>query len=835
MSTDNHIPQITGLTDDQVAEAARTYGYNRLVTKKSNRFLDILKDLGQEPMIILLLIAASVYFFSGSAQDGFFMVAAIVLISIISLYHGARSRKALEKIKELSTPWCKVIRNGTVMQLPTDGLVMGDCFIIEEGNSVPVDGTVIYANDLSVNESILTGESLPVFKDETSENAVVYQGTTVTSGRATAIATAIGNATELGKIGASIEHISKEKTPLELQINNFLKKMTGVGVIAFFIVWGINYERSGGLLNSLLKALTLAMSILPEEISVAFTTFMALGAWRLLSAGVLVKQLKTVETLGGATVICVDKTGTITENRMSIAQLYLASSNTFYDPTMLQDNAAVRELISTGMWASEPTPYDLMEVAIHQLYSSTTALDERPNYELVQEYPLNGKPPMTTHIYKGSSGAFVTAAKGAPEALMNVSSLSDEEKQMVEHAVATMSKNGYRVLGVGAGYLTEDIYPKEQQSIQFRFIGLIAFHDPPKGNIGEVIKAFYKAGISVKIITGDNTGTTVSIARQIGFKGYENSLAGSDLMNVPESDLPGVVSNTNIFTRMFPEAKLKIINALKSKKEIVAMTGDGVNDGPALMAAHVGVAMGKRGTEIARQAASLILLEDDLSKMVDAIAIGRRIQTNLKKAIRYTISIHIPIILTVLIPLFLGWIHPNIFLPAHVIFLELIMGPTCSIIYENEPIEKDAMSRAPRRFSANFFNSKELWMSITQGLMITLGNLLCYQYAINQGYDELQTRTLVFAALITANIVLTLVNRSFVFSVFTNLNVNKLVLLVISITIGIAALIFYCDPVTRFFKLERLRFSQLAIGILTGALSVIWYEVVKWHGRRRQL
>jgi Ca2+-transporting ATPase len=392
---------------------------------------------------------------------------------------------------------------------------------------------------------------------------------------------------------------------------------------------------------------------------------------------------------------------------------------------------------------------------------------------------------------------------------------------------------GYRVLGVGAATFEGNNFPKTQQEFKFHFKGLVAFHDPPKKNIQAVFEDFYTAGISVKIITGDNTATTAAIAKQVGFKGYEKSVTDDELMKLSDAELQKIVLDINVFTRMFPEAKLKIINALKAENQIVAMTGDGVNDGPALKAAHIGIAMGKRGTEIAKQAASLILLEDDLSKMVNAVAMGRKIYANLKKAIQYIISIHIPIILTVFVPLALGWIYPAIFSPIHIVFLELIMGPTCSIIYENEPMEKNAMQKKPRPFSLTFFNGKELITSIIQGLAITVGVLFTYQYAVNQGYNEALTRTIVFTVLITANIFLTLVNRSFYYSIFTVMKYkNNLVMLIIGITVLTSGLLVYVAPLAKFFQFEALNTMQLLICIAIGFFAVIWYEAVKWTKRK---
>jgi Ca2+-transporting ATPase len=442
---------------------------------------------------------------------------------------------------------------------------------------------------------------------------------------------------------------------------------------------------------------------------------------------------------------------------------------------------------------------------------------------------------MMTHIFENAEGDRIIAAKGAPEAIMAVSKLSESQYQTIERAISEMASRGFRVLGVAKARTEIREFPKKQQEFEMQFLGLLAFFDPPKKNIGEVLHAFYKAGLGVKIVTGDNALTTATIAREIGFRGAENTMSGDDLMGISEDELQEKVKSTQVFTRMFPEAKLRIINALKRNNEVVAMTGDGVNDGPALKASHIGIAMGKKGTEIAKQAANLILTEDDLQKMVEAIAMGRKIYTNLKKAIQYVISIHIPIILVVFIPLALGWVYPNIFTPVHIIFLELIMGPTCSIIYENEPMEKNTMIQKPRPFSVTFFNWQELTTSIIQGLMITAGTLLVYQIAVAQGQSEALTRTLVFSTLISANIFLTLVNRSFYYSILHTLGYhNKLVPLIIAITISITASLLFFDPFTQFFKFEQLSSSQIGLCLGIGFLSVIWFEPVKWI-RRMQL
>ena len=826
---------LRGLSDAEVVQSRKENGYNSLEHQKKNYFISSLIEMIKEPMFLLLILAASLYFITGKYGDGIFMMAAILLVSTISLYQESRSRNAIEGLRKLVQPKSKVIRNGLIVEIPSEEIVLGDFIQTEEGTFIPADGIIIQSNDFSVNESILTGESLAVFKNEKSEINQIFQGTIAASGLAICKVTAIGNQTQLGKIGKSLESITEEKTPLQIQIGDFVKKMSIVGLVIFSIVWGFNFYNSGVFLDSLLKALTLAMSIIPEEIPVAFTTFMALGAWRLMKMGIIVKQTKTVETLGSATVICADKTGTITENKMSLAHWYVFSNDTMNDNfnSNKQLNKEEEELLYLAMWASEPIPFDGMEIALHEAYSKFSATDERPDFKLVHEYPLGGSPPMMTHVFENQNRTRIIAAKGAPEALIACSNLSKDQTQQINNAIESMSKQGFRVLGIGVASFPGNDYPKTQQEFHFTFKGLVAFYDPPKKNIKVVFDTFYNAGIQVKIVTGDNATTTSTIARQVGFKNPENTLNGDELMKMDEATLKDKVLQTTIFTRMFPEAKLKIIEALKANDQIVAMTGDGVNDGPALKSAHIGIAMGKKGTEIAKEAANLILVEDDLAKMIEAIAMGRKIFANLKKAIQYIISIHIPIIMIVFIPLVLGWVYPNIFSPVHIIFLEIIMGPTCSIIYENEPMESNLMLQKPRLMTTTFFNLKEITISIIQGLVITLGLLFVYQYCLSENCTESVTRTVVFLTLIASNIFLTLANRSFYYSLFTTLQYkNNLVLIIIGITVLITSLLLFVPLFSHFFMFDSVSASQIGLGILVGFVSVVWVELYKYFKRR---
>ncbi len=793
------------------------------------------KQLVSEPMVIMLLAASCLYFISGKTADALFLSAAILLVAAISAYQHRRSTLALEKLKKYTRPFCKVIREGTLENIQAEDLVMGDYLLVEEGNLVSADGKIIYSSDLGINESIITGESMVAMKDAAHPDPYIYQGTHITNGMAVVEITAAGMQTRLGKIGKSLSTIQEEATPLEKQISGFVKWMVLSGFIVFLIVWLINYIQTQAIISSLLQALTLAMSILPEEIPVAFTTFMALGAWRLMQKGIIVKQMKTVETLGSADIICTDKTGTLTKNEMSLVVVYCWPTQKSFQLLKEPLTEEAFQLIRIGMWASEPIPFDPMEQELHNQYSRIIPSDERIHYQLIHEYPLEGKPPMMTHIFENKAQERIIAAKGAPEAIVAVCNLLPNEKERIVKIVQELASKGYRILGVAESRSNHPTFPTTQQEIPFEFIGLLAFYDPPKENIREVLQQFNRAGIQVKILTGDNPVTTREIAHQVELPQYESVILGDEIMQLEGKELHEAVEKNQLFTRMFPEAKLKVIQTLQALGHVVAMTGDGVNDGPALKAAHIGIAMGKKGTELAQQAASLILPNNDLSGMLEAVAMGRKIYTNLKKAIRYIISIHIPIVLLVFIPLVLGWIYPNIFSPIHVIFFELIMGPTCSIIYENEPAEANILLHPPRKKSMHIFNLSEISVSIMQGLVITMGCLLMYQWGVKHQMSEASTRTLVFITLILSNIFLTLENRSFRFSiVHTLFYPNRLLLIIIGITAILSVIILLVAPIRQFFKLDSISLSNLALCLLTALLSVIWLEVPKWIQRSKK-
>lgn len=823
--------QLSGLTEAELKTSREKFGFNQAENTIKSAWYTLLFDILKEPMLLLLIAVSVIYVIVGNYSEALFMFGAIIAVSGISFYQDNRSKKALEAIEKLNEPLSTVIRNSKVMQIPTHEIALGDLCIIEEGKMINADGKIVHSNDFSVNEASLTGESFSVFKNPETDDNKVYSGTLVVSGLAVFEVENIGAKTKLGKIGQSIQNIKEEISPLQLQITKFVKWMAFIGIAVFLTVWAYSFLQSRDIVQSLLAGLTLAMSILPEEIPVAFTTFMALGSWKLMKQGVIIKRSSIVETLGSTTVICTDKTGTITENSMKLKALFDFKSNQVFDDTSF-DKSELSELIQFAMWSSEPFPFDPMEKTLHKVYEETQTSDQKKDFQMVHEYPLEGKPPLMTHIFENNLGERIIAAKGAPEAILAVSILSEDEKENLRQQIQEFGKQGYRVLGVAKCDFKGNNFPEKQQEFNFDFLGFTVFYDPPKQNIQQVFRKIYDAGIKVKVITGDNADTSNAIAQQAGIKNNSPAVNGSEITQHSEAELMALLNETTLFTRMFPEAKLSVVNTLKQSGEVVAMLGDGVNDAPALKAAHIGVAMGNKGTEIAKAAAALVITNDDLDKLIIGIEAGRRIYTNIKKAIQYIISIHIPIILTVSLPLFLGWIYPNIFTPVHVIFLELIMGPTCSIVYENEPIEKNAMQQKPRKMTETFLNWRELSISIIQGLMITVGVLFAYQLAVQNEASEETTRAMVFTTLIFANVFLSLTNRSFTYSLFESFkNKNILFPLIIGATLVLLFAILYIPVFSNFFHISSLNLKDLGITILIAMVSVLWFEVYKWGKR----
>ncbi|WP_019986913.1 cation-translocating P-type ATPase [Rudanella lutea] len=820
------VTALTGLSTEQVTAARQQYGANEITTAESQTGWLLVKEVVTEPMFMLLAAASLIYVLLGEWQEGITLAVAMVLVAGISVYQTVRSDQALKALRKLTEPTISVVRNGELITVGIEEVVVGDLIWITEGQTAPADGLLVQANDCSIDESVLTGESVPVVKSVPDKDPV-YAGTILVSGSAYVRVTAVGDSTSLGKLGRSLQGVEVEKTPLQRQIGQFVQRMAYAGFGAFLLVWGINFAQSGEWATSLLLGLTIAMSVLPEEIPVAFSSFMALGAARMIRSGVLTRQPQTVESLGSATVICTDKTGTITQEGMRLAVVYDVRDGSLTKlPDALTPTGA--EVVAYARLASEPEPFDPMEKAITDAWAVLPNKAIATDGPLIYEYPLGGVPPMMTHLYPLGEHTARVAGKGAVERIIRVCKLESAVAEQIKQQAHRLATEGYRVLGVAGAEVVTGAYPAEQDEFDWQFKGLIALENPPKVNARAVLNRFDEAGIQVKMITGDSAETARAIAAQVGMRDAQAVLTGNEVMALTDEALQTQAASVNVFARMYPEAKLRVIRALKAAGEVVAMTGDGVNDGPALKAAHIGVAMGQRGSELAKQSASLILVEDDLSSMVDAIAQGRRIYQNLKQAVGYIVSIHIPIILTVTVPLLLGWKFINLFNPVHVIFLELVMGPTCSIAFENEPAETDLMKQRPRKLSDTFFTSRELGFRVVQGLCIALATLGVYYAQMQAGASLEQVRTMTFATLVISNIWLTLVSRSSRASVLTTLQRPNTLLWIMLLLTALMLAGFLGWPVLR--NLGQFTTISLAdLGVCAGAsfLGVIWVELYK--------
>ncbi|MFC6222782.1 cation-translocating P-type ATPase [Hymenobacter artigasi] len=812
-----------GLTSKAVLAARLTHGPNVLPAAKGSGLLATLREVVLEPMFLLLLVACAVYVGLGEVAEAITLGVALLVVAGISVYQEIRSDKALGALRQLTQPRAQVRRNGVVATVPVEDLVVGDAVLVAEGARLPADGTVTELNDFSVDEAILTGEAVAVAK---AVGDPAFAGTSTVAGSAWLTVTAVGTGTRLGRIGQSLEAIDTEKTPLQLQVRQFVLRMAWVGAGAFVLVWGVNFAHSGNWVTALLFGLTLAMSILPEEIPVAFSSFMALGAARLSRLGVLTKQPQTVESLGSATVICADKTGTLTQEGMRVAQLYDGATASIVSlPGALPPTAA--QVLACARYASETEPFDAMEKAIVAAFATAAPAAAAAPSPMLHEYPLGGTPPMMTHV-RQVSGQPLVAGKGAVEHILAVCRPAPAVAEEIRRVTRELSGRGYRVLGVAQAAQAGPDFPAAQDDYAWEFLGLIALENPPKANAAAVIQEFLAAGIQVKMITGDFPETAQAIARQVGLPGAETLLTGQQVMDLSNAELQQQATATAVFARMFPEAKLKVVEALKANGEVVAMTGDGVNDGPALKAAHIGVAMGRRGTEVARQAASLVLVDDDLAGMVTAIAQGRRIYQNFKKAVFYVVSIHIPIVLTVAVPLLAGWEWANLFTPVHIIFLELVMGPTCSIAFENEPAEAGQMQQPPRPLSSTFLAGAELGRSLLQGLGIAAAVLGVYYAAMRLGLPLPVGRTLVFATLVLSNVGLTLVNRSFTQSVWRTLRVpNRILWLMLALTLALLLITLLVPAAQRLFGFAPVPLAWLGGCALAALVGVGWVEGYK--------
>jgi len=817
---------VTGLSSSEAAELRLQYGDNSISSRRQMRLFRTLAGILREPMSVLLIVACLLYFILGNTGEGILMAAAIALISAISVYQEVRSNHAVRALQEFTRPAVTVIRDGLPKSLPSAELVPGDVIVLEEGANVPADALVIQANDFTLNESVVTGESLPVIKNEQPGNNVLYQGTLVNSGKCLARVSATGSETVLGKIGLSVEGYQTQKTILQKQVNKVVKNLALFGMAAFTAIFLVNYFHSGQFVVSLLFALTLAMSAIPEEIPVAFSSFFALGAYRLGRAGIITRQPQILENLGAVNVLCLDKTGTITENRMSLKILYDFKTDSLIEPADTIPPQYERLLLYADL-ASEAEPFDAMEKAIVETYLRLTDTSVYHRMEMVYEYPLEGRPPMMTHVYKDGAG-IVVAAKGATERILDVCHLDPATRVRATAVLNDMSIKGYRVLGVASATASLSHLPAQQNDFNWSFEGLLALYDPPRKEMPTFIRKLYEDGIEIKILTGDHAATASQIAGQIGIKDPLRCRNGEEIMQMDALTLEAVIKSTAVFARMFPEAKRKVIKALQSAGNVVAMTGDGVNDGPALKVADIGIAMGKKGSEIARQASDLILTDDNPSGFLQAISEGRRIYSNLLKAVRYILAIHIPILLTASLPVILGWRFPNIFTPVHVIFLELIMGPTCSIFFEREPVSEAELNAGPRNKDQGLFTRRELLVSIVQGLAIAAGTLSIYYLFMTRGYALEETRMAVFTTIICGNVFLTFTSRSAVYTIFQSLKFkNNLAIFVVLASVCFLLMLHLLPPVRGLFGLQPIGIANFLLCLATAFVSVMWIELFK--------
>ncbi len=822
------LPHPEGLRQADVAALQAEYGKNAVKTV-NRRFLKIIFGIVAEPMFILLAVATSIYFIAGEYAEGGMMVAAICIVTAISIFQDARSEQALKALQSYTREGVKVIRDGVQTTIAAEDLVPGDVFMLEEGNLVPADAKLISGNDFTVNESVITGESFPVPKEAVQGNDIIYQGTTVNTGMCYAVVESIGGQTQLGKLGRAAGELKSPKTLLQQQVGKYVRRLAIFGISAFLVIWLVNYERSGLVLQSLLFALVLAMSAIPEEIPVTFSSFMALGAYQLSKWGIISRNPQVIENLGAVDVVCLDKTGTITENRMSVKEIYR-----FENEVLERVTASVhtQQVLLYAMFASERVPFDAMEKAILESAQLSGADKLAGDAMQVAEYPLGGRPPMMTHIYAGN-GKRIAAGKGAIERILQVCKLSETTKAEALAIAHTEASKGYRILGVASAVCPEGELPASQDDFPWRFEGLLCLYDPPRENVPGVIAGLHKAGISVKLLTGDYLETARNISGQVGIPEAGKSLTGAEVMAMADDQLYMAAQETGIFARMFPEAKQRVVGALQQKGHIVAMIGDGVNDVPALKMSDIGIAMGQKGAEMARSSSDLVITDDNLAMLTEAIRQGRKIFVNLKKSIRYIITIHIPIILTAALPLIFGWPVYNIFTPVHVIFLELIMGPTCSLFFEREPVEQDIMDKGPRNRKDGIMNRYEVGISILQGLIVTLGILGIYYVRMQQQLPAEEIRTEVLTTLLFANIFLTFTNRSFTATIAETIHYrNNLAPWVLLASVAFTLVILFVPQVREVFGLVPLTLGSLGICLAVAFASVAWYECYKYLKRK---
>lgn len=834
-----------GLSQKKAAARLQAEGSNELPSAKPRSLLAIAWEILREPMILLLIAAGVIYLILGEPRDSFVLLVSIFAILVIDLYQQTKTERALEALRDLSSPRALVIRDGHQTRIAGREVVRGDIVILTEGDRVAADGVVLSCVSLSVDESLLTGESVPVQKSPGNislnmarpggdDLQFVYSGTLVVQGHGVAEIKETGSRTELGRVGKALQRIEPEASHLKKETKRVVGIMGALGLSVCAVVALIQGLSSGSWLNGILIGITVAMSLLPEEFAVVLTVFLALGAWRISQKNVLTRRASAIETLGSATVLCVDKTGTLTQNRMSVKKLFAAGQFQELNASIscpLRDG--ISEVLEFGVLASQREGFDPMDYALQQAGNSYLdgTTQSHDQWKLVREYPLSPKLLAVTRVWQSPlQRGYVVAVKGAPGAVAKLCRTSPAKFEEIRNRAESMASEGLRILGVARAEFGSAILPNDPHDFEFKFLGLVALADPVRPEVANALRECYAAGIRVVMITGDFAGTAQTIARQIQLREHKRVVMGADLDRMDDEMLRSEVSRVNIFARVVPEQKLRLIEALKANGEIVAMTGDGVNDAPALKAAHIGIAMGGRGTDVAREAADLVLLDDAFSSIVQAVRLGRRIYDNLKKAMAYVLAVHVPIAGLALIPALLHW--PLVMLPLHVVFLELVIDPACSVAFEAEPEESGVMKRPPRSPKQPLFDRTTLMLSLLQGSSVLLVVLGVFAAAMYRGETETNVRALTFTTLILANLALILTNRSWTRTILNMWRSPNPALwwVVLGAAVFLAAAL-YVPSIQALFRFSMLHTADVALCLAAGVLSIVWFEVLKAFGR----
>ena len=823
----------TGLSSADAAERLRQDGFNELPSKSRRNFFDIALQVAAEPMILLLLVSAGIYWLLGESPEAIILSGSILFICFITIVQERKTERALTALRDLSSPRACVIRDGQEWRIAGREVVRDDLLVLTEGDRVPADASVISCNDLVVDESLLTGESMPVRKlagggmhraarPGGDDLPFVYSGTMVVQGRGIARVTATGWRTEFGKIGRALETVSPEATFLQRKSARMIRNLAFIGLSLCATAAILYATTRGDWINGLLVGIALAMALLPEEIPVILTVFLAIGAWRMSFKHVLTRQMPAVETLGSATVLCVDKTGTLTQNRMAVSHIHADGQHVNIAPDEdWQLPTRFHQLTRVALLASESDPFDPMEKAFKEFAGRQLPKDSRyQGWSLVHEYSIAPEMLAISHVWQAPAGnEVIVAAKGAPEAIIELCHMAPAQQGEILRAVEIMAGQGLRVMAIAqAGYDSSN-WPVSQHEFTFELLGLIGLADPIRPQVPAAIEECHRAGIRVVMITGDYPATAVAIARHIGLNTDGQVLTGNEIMALPAADLRARLSQTSIFARVLPEQKLTIVQAFKANGAIVAMTGDGVNDAPALKAAHIGIAMGARGTDVAREAASLVLLDDNFATMVHAIRAGRRIFDNLQKALAFVFSVHVPIAGLALIPLIFDL--PLLLTPVHIVFLELIIDPACSIAFEAEPEEADIMQRPPRNPAAPLFAGRDIVRAVLQGAVSLSTVLMVFALSLYRGAAYPAVRAASFAALILSIVALIWINRSSSSALLQVLRIpNRAFWWVVAGAIGFLSLSLYLPLLRSVFRFAPLQPGDLAMATAAGLLTL---------------